>query len=199
MGPLEWFLNTPSHHRVHHGRNPEYLDKNYAGVFIVWDRLFGTFTPEREEPVYGIVQPLNSWNVVWANTHHWMHLGRWSAAAKGWLKVAIWFLPPAQLGGPPPDVNAATMKKYDAWGTRAGQVYGIVIFMTAFAGLILLIQNLGTWETFTQVAVGVLVIWTLACTGGFLEQRTWVKWAEPARLLCLAVLVASESLTRLTP
>ena len=98
LGPLEWILNTPSHHRVHHGRNPRYLDKNYAGVLIVWDRLFGTFTPEEEEAVYGIVQPLNSWNVVWANTHQWIDLARLSAAAKGWRKLAIWFLPPGEAG-----------------------------------------------------------------------------------------------------
>ena len=54
LGPLELFLNTPSHHRVHHGINPKYIDKNYGGILIVWDRLFGTFAPEEEEPVYGL-------------------------------------------------------------------------------------------------------------------------------------------------
>ena len=53
MGWLEWVLNTPSHHRVHHAKNPRYLDRNYAGVLIIWDRLFGTFTPEEEEPEPG--------------------------------------------------------------------------------------------------------------------------------------------------
>lgn len=63
----KWFeaiMNTPSHHRVHHGRDPEYLDKNFAGTFIIWDRLFGTFTPERQRPDYGIVTPLKSYNPV---------------------------------------------------------------------------------------------------------------------------------------
>lgn len=54
LGPLEWIFNTPSHHRVHHGRNPQYIDKNYAGVLIIWDRLFGSFEPERETVRYGI-------------------------------------------------------------------------------------------------------------------------------------------------
>ena len=54
LGPLEWVLNTPSHHRVHHGCNPEYLDKNLGGIFIVWDRLFGTFAEERRAPTYGL-------------------------------------------------------------------------------------------------------------------------------------------------
>ena len=100
MGWLEWVLNTPSHHRVHHARNPRYLDRNYAGVLIIWDRLFGTFTPEEEEPVYGTVKPLHSWNVVWANVHYWIELARLSVAAPSWKqKILVWFLPPGELGG----------------------------------------------------------------------------------------------------
>ena len=88
-------------------------------------------------------------------------------------------------------MNAATVKKYDAQGTRLGQIYGIFIFVTALAGLFLFTEHLNTWNTLTQIAVGTLVIWTLACTGGFLEQRAWVKWAETARILCLAALLVS--------
>ena len=69
-----WFeavMNTPSHHRVHHAINPRYLDSNYAGVFIVWDKMFGTFVPERDdEPIrYGIVKQLGSFNLIWAAFH----------------------------------------------------------------------------------------------------------------------------------
>jgi sterol desaturase/sphingolipid hydroxylase (fatty acid hydroxylase superfamily) len=76
-----WFeavMNTPSHHRVHHATNPVYLDRNYAGVFIVWDKLFGTFQPELEEaPVrYGIVRQLGSFNLLWAAFHEWAGLAR---------------------------------------------------------------------------------------------------------------------------
>jgi alkylglycerol monooxygenase len=70
MGFLEIFLNTPSHHRVHHGRNPKYLDKNYGGILIIWDRIFGTFEPEIEQPVYGLVTPLTTWSILWGQTHH---------------------------------------------------------------------------------------------------------------------------------
>ncbi|MFY0521899.1 sterol desaturase family protein [Archangium gephyra] len=62
MGPLEWVLNTPSHHRVHHGANPRYLDRNYAGILIIWDRLFGTFQAEDERPVYGLTKNLRTYN-----------------------------------------------------------------------------------------------------------------------------------------
>ena len=60
--PVEWLMNTPSHHRVHHGSNPEYLDKNYAGIFIIWDRLFGTFAEEKAEVIYGLTEPVQSVN-----------------------------------------------------------------------------------------------------------------------------------------
>src|SRR5262249_20806071 len=134
-------------------------------------------------------KPLDSWNVVWANTHHWIELARMSAAAKGWRKIAIWFLPPEELAGAPRDVNAATLKKYDVRGTRPGQIYGMFLFLTALAGLFVLTENLNTWSTVTQIVVGVLVIWTLACTGGFIERRAWAKWAEAGRLLCFAALL----------
>jgi sterol desaturase/sphingolipid hydroxylase (fatty acid hydroxylase superfamily) len=84
-----WFeavMNTPSHHRVHHAVNPRYLDKNYAGVFIVWDRLFGTYEPEldADRPKYGIVKPLGSFNILWAAVHEWVGIARDLWAAPGW-------------------------------------------------------------------------------------------------------------------
>ncbi len=81
-----WFeavMNTPSHHRVHHATNPLYLDRNYAGVFIVWDRMFGTFQPELEGTRihYGIVKQLGSFNLLWAAFHEWIGIAKdvWSA------------------------------------------------------------------------------------------------------------------------
>lgn len=67
----EFIFNTPSHHRVHHGVNDEYLDKNYGGIFIFWDRMFGTFTGEESEVRYGITTPLKSYNPLWINSHAW--------------------------------------------------------------------------------------------------------------------------------
>ncbi|MGL6014250.1 MAG: sterol desaturase family protein, partial [Shewanella oncorhynchi] len=67
----EWVFNTPSHHRVHHGRNPQYIDKNYAGVLIIWDKLFGTFEPEVETVIYGITKPVNSFNPFKVTFSEW--------------------------------------------------------------------------------------------------------------------------------
>lgn len=72
--PIEMVMNTPSHHRVHHGSNPEYIDKNYAGVFIVWDRMFRTFAEEREPVKYGLVTPVDSINPIKVFFHGFMRL-----------------------------------------------------------------------------------------------------------------------------
>jgi hypothetical protein len=81
-----WFeavMNTPSHHRVHHGTNARYLDRNYAGVFIIWDKALGTFEPEHADdpPRYGIVKNLGSFNLLWAAFHEWAGIARdvWTA------------------------------------------------------------------------------------------------------------------------
>jgi sterol desaturase/sphingolipid hydroxylase (fatty acid hydroxylase superfamily) len=81
MGPLEWIINTPAHHRVHHGVDDPYIDRNYAGVFIIWDRLFNTFIDEEFSPRYGVVKPLRSWNPGRANLEVWVWMKyRWTAA-----------------------------------------------------------------------------------------------------------------------
>lgn len=96
-----WFeavMNTPSHHRVHHGTHPRYLDTNYAGVFIVWDRLFGTFTPEDDAIPrrYGLIRQLASFNPLWAAVHEWVGIARdvvhapWGAKAGYVLREPGW-------------------------------------------------------------------------------------------------------------
>ena len=78
LGFLEWFMVTPSNHRVHHAQNPEYIDKNYGGLLIIWDRLFGTFKEEDKQldPIYGIRSPLTSWNPIWGNVHVFVGMAR---------------------------------------------------------------------------------------------------------------------------
>jgi sterol desaturase/sphingolipid hydroxylase (fatty acid hydroxylase superfamily) len=95
-----WFeavMNTPSHHRVHHAVNPRYLDRNYAGVFIIWDRMFGTFEPERDadRPRYGIVKGLPTLNPFWAAIHEWVAIARDAVAARSPRELA------GRLFGPP--------------------------------------------------------------------------------------------------
>jgi hypothetical protein len=96
-GWFEAVMNTPSHHRVHHATNPRYLDKNYAGVFIVWDRMFGTFVPEREDDPcrYGIVKNLGTFNPLRVSVHEFVGIARDVAGAKTWKdRLAFVFAPP---------------------------------------------------------------------------------------------------------
>jgi sterol desaturase/sphingolipid hydroxylase (fatty acid hydroxylase superfamily) len=83
LGPLEWVLNTPSHHRVHHGKNVPYLDKNHGGIFILWDRLFGTFAPEAERVVYGLTKDIQTHNPARISFHEFASIGRDVARAPG--------------------------------------------------------------------------------------------------------------------
>ncbi|KYQ91885.1 SUR2-type hydroxylase/desaturase catalytic region-containing protein [Tieghemostelium lacteum] len=94
LGPIEWIFNTPSHHRVHHGRNPKYLDKNYAGTLIIWDRLFGTFKEEEDnDPVYyGLVHPLKSNDPTWSQFHHWVEMYEHSKEYSSYREKLMVFL-----------------------------------------------------------------------------------------------------------
>ena len=82
MGFLEKIIVTPSHHRVHHATNPQYLDRNHAGIFIIWDRLFGTFEPEVEKPVYGLVKNINTYNPVKIAFNEWIQMFKDAFASK---------------------------------------------------------------------------------------------------------------------
>lgn len=104
MGILEKIIVTPSHHRVHHAINPEYIDKNYAQVFIVWDKLFGSFQEEKAEipPVYGITHPVSTWNPIKINFQHILLLITDAWKTRNWIdKARIWFMP---TGWRPADV-----------------------------------------------------------------------------------------------
>lgn len=96
-GTIEWLFNTPSHHRVHHGRNDRYVDRNFGGTLIIWDRLFGTFTPEnpQEKPEYGITRQIYSFNPITLTFHEWRDMFRDMAEPGPWgLKLKhLWASP----------------------------------------------------------------------------------------------------------
>ena len=76
LGPIEWIFNTPSHHRVHHGSNEQYIDKNYGNLFIIWDRFFGTFEPEKEKVKYGLVNNVDTFNPIKITIMGWTSIFR---------------------------------------------------------------------------------------------------------------------------
>jgi sterol desaturase/sphingolipid hydroxylase (fatty acid hydroxylase superfamily) len=95
LGPFEWLFNTPSHHRVHHGQDALYLDRNHGGILILWDRLFGSFEPERARPVYGLTTDLHSYNPLVIAFHEWRDLARDLRHARSWRgRLRYLFGPP---------------------------------------------------------------------------------------------------------
>ena len=98
LGWLEKFMNTPSHHRVHHGRDPKYLDKNFASVFIIWDKLLGTFQAEEERPDYGVTTPPPDFNPTTANLHFYNVLWQASKEQPRLVdKLQLWVAPPEKI------------------------------------------------------------------------------------------------------
>jgi sterol desaturase/sphingolipid hydroxylase (fatty acid hydroxylase superfamily) len=114
-----WFeavMNTPSHHRVHHATNPVYLDRNYAGVFIVWDKLFGTFQPEvgSERIHYGIVKQLGSFNLLWVAFHEWIGIARDVWSAPWGSKLSYVWRPPGWTHDGSRDTSDAIRARFQA-------------------------------------------------------------------------------------
>ncbi|MDX6744031.1 sterol desaturase family protein [Actinocorallia sp. A-T 12471] len=102
--PVEYVFNTPSHHRVHHGSDPEYLDKNYGGILIIWDRMFGTFQEELHRPKYGLTKPVGTYNLLKLQYHEYGNIIRDVRGARGLrAKLGYVFAPP---GWTPEDAPA---------------------------------------------------------------------------------------------
>ncbi len=112
LGFFERIFNTPAQHRVHHAINPRYLDKNYAATLCVWDRLFGTFEEEREQPVYGLVKPLGSFNPIWAQVQHFVALARRTRTLRGMDKLRVWLKGPEWGFPEPPEITRASQRKH---------------------------------------------------------------------------------------
>jgi hypothetical protein len=175
-------MNTPSHHRVHHARNPRYLDKNYAGMFIIWDRLFGTWVPETEKPVYGLVHPLETWDPLRIQFAHFPHVFGAFWRANGLLnKLGTLCYGPGYYY----DNDAAQWKEHEIPEVRAGLVYDAhvdwqrfphlgVYMLLAFAADILWAflplvggAHLDALET---ALVFTLVTWSLYALAGFSQM-----------------------------
>jgi sterol desaturase/sphingolipid hydroxylase (fatty acid hydroxylase superfamily) len=200
LGPLEWVLNTPSNHRVHHGRDPKYIDRNHGGTLIVWDRLFGTYQAEEEEPVYGITKPLASWNPVWANFHYWAELLA-SARRTRRLPDKIWIFlkppgwQPAELGGfvPPPEVDRPRYRKFDTPLTGRRALYVFLHFAAVLGVSAGLLYSQGTVPFPVLLAGAGFVLLSLVALSALIERRPWAPALEAARLLAALLAAATWS------
>ncbi len=190
---IEAVMNTPSHHRVHHGRDPKYLDKNYAGVFIVWDRWFGTFTEETDRPNYGITTPLKSWNPVYANVAHYLDLAKLVQQSRSVSDVwKILFKPPGwrptYLGGYalPSEVPSDYNKFNLHVPMRSAKLYTLLQFLVASGGysLFFFFQS-GFSLPVKALFAGWILLATLMFGFLFEWRRKWVTSLEWLRLLSI--------------
>ena len=196
MGILDRILVTPSNHRVHHGQNDYCIDCNYGGIFIIWDRIFGTFVEERaEEPVvYGIRKPLRSFNPLWGNLHVYAELLRQSRAQKGLrAKLAVWFAPP---GGQPAQAEAlphfapAAFVRYDPRPRKSVRIYALAqyaVLTCAVTHFIAIGPSLALWD---RGLYGLGILLSMIGVGALLEGRPLAFWLEPLRCLALGILFA---------
>ncbi|KAB7729053.1 sterol desaturase family protein [Rudanella paleaurantiibacter] len=189
MGVLEWFMNTPSHHRVHHGRNPKYIDKNHGGTFIIWDRLFGTFQVEEERPVYGITTPINSWNPVWANFSHYEHIGHQLRNAPTLTdKLKVLFYKPGwdakmAVYHPIPDVSRESYQKFDTEVPQGVNYYVLFQYTLLVLATFPFLQFQGQLGWGEKGAIALLIGMTVVNFGFFFEGRPWAYRFEAFRLL----------------
>ena len=150
LGKFDRWFCAPSNHRVHHAVNDRYLDKNYGGILIIWDRLFGSFQEEDDaEPcIYGTRGPLRSWSPVWANLHVYAELAQDSWRSRRWAdKLRVWFKPPGwrpedvAARWPKPAFELGRMARYDPPMSRTAQGLAAAVFVALLGATTLFLWN----------------------------------------------------------
>ena len=195
LGWYEKFFVTASNHRVHHAQNENYIDKNYGGVFIIWDRMFGTYKEEDDAvtPIYGIRSKIDTFNPIWANLHIYVKMFKdiWYAQS---LKEKF-FVPFARTGWQPSassmavekdDFNPATFKKYDPQIPTKIKFYAFFqFFLLSLVGLLLLESGTLNYE---QLWVTVsMMAFTMYCTSLWLDGKEGFTLEIARLILCLAL------------
>lgn len=183
VGKLGWFdrwFCSPSNHRVHHAVNDRYLDRNYGGILIVWDRLFGSFEEEHDDDpcVYGTRASLHSFNPLWANFEVYTALVRdaWHARS-GWDKLRIWFKPPGWRPAdmaerfPKPIFRLSSVQRYDPPMSRRSQLLALLLFVAMLLGVCWLLWHAHQWSTQALLAGSALVLVGLWLMGRLGEGR----------------------------
>jgi sterol desaturase/sphingolipid hydroxylase (fatty acid hydroxylase superfamily)/uncharacterized membrane protein YhhN len=188
VGKLGWFdrvFCSPSNHRVHHAVNDRYIDRNYGGLLVIWDRMFGSFQEELDEDpcVYGTRGALNSWDPLWANAEVYWALAKDSWATKHWAdKVRIWLKPPGwqpddlKLSHPKPAFRLESVTTYDPPLTVAQQWFAALQFVLALGAVSWFLWNAD------GMAIGQAAIWVATISaamwamGLFLQGR--LAWLE---------------------
>ncbi len=203
LGWFEWCFVTPSNHRVHHAQNQIYIDKNYGGVFILWDRIFGTFQEELDdEPViFGIRKALKSWNPLWANFHVISQLCKDSwHTARYRDKLKVWF---AKTGWRPDDVNSrfpipradmANFKKFDIALNGMERFYALIQHIQTLLITLLFLLNVATLSVASLWGVSLFILFSGVSLAIFMERKAWGVGLEAAKNAAVLVLLSQVAL-----
>ena len=209
LGWYEWVFVTPSNHRVHHAQNQVYIDCNYGGVFILWDRVFGSFQEEleTEKPIYGIRKALKSWNPLWANVHVYVqlfkdcwHAQRWQDKLLIWFKRTGWRPADVEQNYPLGKVDLTQFRKFDIPLSLTNKFYSLLQYsLVVFVGL-LLIMNVANL-TLTEQIFGVLfVLYSSISAGLVLENNPlamYLEWAKYSLVLITLIIYTLPEWTEL--
>lgn len=194
MGFLEKIIVTPSHHRVHHAINKEYLDKNLGQIFIFWDKLFGTYQEELKEapPVYGITRPVRTWNPIKINFSHLWLMMKDAWHTNSWKdKFTLWFKPtgyrPADVIEKYPVYKIDDPYHFEKYDTKASttlhvwtwvQLMMLLLFVSYFFGSIATINSMGTQYIFWY---GGFIFLTVYALTELMDRNPWALFWEAAR------------------
>lgn len=198
MGWLEKIINTPSHHRVHHGTDPEYVDRNHGGMLIIWDKLFGTFIEEKQTPRYGTLAPVRSFEPFWANAQVWTLMWHKARAAERWSdKLKVFFAPPGWTPPgvelPPPPAGRPTDPDYRLYAqprSTSRSVYIALQFGGLIAGTLAFLFGAPQMSPSQILLTGGALLWTLLAIGAVVDRRRWGAWVEAARLAAMVAIGA---------
>lgn len=199
MWILEKIIVTPSHHRVHHAMNPQYLDKNYGQIFIIWDKLFGTFQPELKnvEPIYGVKRPAKTWNPLLINFQHFWLLFTDAWRTQSWKeKFKLWFMP---TGYRPADVaekypvkivdDFSTFEKYDTHLSQPIIIWSWVQLFVTLAFMFHLTNQIADISLVNMLSYGVFIILSIFSFTTLMDKSRWVIWVELGRVFLASFLI----------
>lgn len=191
MGWFELIFNTPSHHRVHHGTNPQYIDKNYAGSLIIWDKMFGTFEPENEPVIYGVTEPLDSWNPFYANVKVVKDVMYYGQEFKNKLYLLIsFFMPPEWIIKKLKQQEHEVVKrKVLQKNTPLPKAY--MIINVGFAVILYSYLSLNfNPHTMLSWLMGTLILSTLYMLGRISNGSNRIQWLELLRTVLVTACVS---------
>lgn len=201
LGALELIFITPSNHRIHHAQNPEYIDANYGGVFIIWDRIFGTYIPEKDDlkPIYGTVKPLRSWNPIWSNLEIYHQMIRDTIHTKTLKnKIKVWF---SSTRWRPDDVyekfphvtnDLEDFEKYDPDANRTTKFFTSVQFIINSSISTIIIFTIADQSYLQSCMLAIMLVASTTLVTSIIENKKWGYQSELVRSIFTILLFAFE-------